>query len=210
MMPNTNTLSIAQLIEQILAIETGDTSHHHTFIERLLAQANGVAGLKRADVKTFIQKQEDLDDLSKRRLLALCELLRRFSQDDTITNTIHRIEDVLPHVLEMSTLSHEEIRIILLDSAQQIISIATIYRGTAYATVVRTGEIYRQALLYNSSSIILVHNHPSGDPSPSLEDVELTQALVAAGHLLDIQLIDHIIIGRKGWRSLKQMGLGFE
>lgn len=197
-------LTTPQLISYILTGDYDD-SLLLAFIERALARANGLNGL--GNISAFVQEQMP-EAASKERLLALCELVRR-SDEPLRPHIIQRIEDALPHILDMGHLPHEEMRVILLDGGRQLIAISTVYKGTAYATVVRTAEIYREALLYNSPSIILAHNHPSGDPSPSPEDVEFTRALVAAGHLLDIQLIDHIIIGGKKWRSLKQLGLGF-
>jgi hypothetical protein len=70
-------------------------------------------------------------------------------------------------------------------------------------------ELYREAIVRNSPAMIVAHNHPSGDTMPSPEDIDMTRALVAAGELLDIQLIDHLIIGQTGWHSLRELGLGF-
>jgi DNA repair protein RadC len=81
--------------------------------------------------------------------------------------------------------------------------------GTVNASVLRVSEVYREAIARNSTAIILIHNHPSGDPTPSPEDVELTRVLSSAGKLLDIQLMDHLIIAQQGWTSLKDLGLGF-
>jgi len=75
--------------------------------------------------------------------------------------------------------------------------------------MVRVGEVFRLAIQNNSASIIIIHNHPSGDPSPSPEDVCLTRALVQAGNLLDIELLDHIIIGANKFVSLKDKKMGF-
>lgn len=73
--------------------------------------------------------------------------------------------------------------------------------------MLRIAEVFRATLISNSPALILVHNHPSGDPQPSPEDVELTRVLLDAGKLLDIQVLDHLIIGRNKWRSLREMGL---
>ena len=76
--------------------------------------------------------------------------------------------------------------------------------------VVRIGEVFREAIRANCASIIVVHNHPSGDPTPSPEDVRVTEMLVEAGKLLDIAVLDHIVIGRNRYVSLKERGLGFK
>ena len=102
--------------------------------------------------------------------------------------------------------AQENVRVILLDSARRVITASTIYIGTINMSVLRIAEIYREAIAHNSPAIILAHNHPSGDPTPSPEDVELTRTLAAAGQLLDITLVDHVIIGQQCWVSLREQG----
>ena len=98
----------------------------------------------------------------------------------------------------------------LLDSGRRVVATPTIYIGTLNASMLRVAEVFREAIARNSPAIILAHNHPSGDPSPSPEDVELTRVLDAAAHLLDIALVDHVIIGHQRWTSLRALGLGFD
>jgi DNA repair protein RadC len=74
---------------------------------------------------------------------------------------------------------------------------------------VRVAEVFRDAVRQQATAIVAVHNHPSGDPTPSAADVALTVEIVAAGQLLDIELLDHLIIGQGRWLSLKRLGLGF-
>jgi DNA repair protein RadC len=76
--------------------------------------------------------------------------------------------------------------------------------------IVRVGEIFREPIRSNAASIILIHNHPSGDPTPSREDISLTEAVVQAGDLLNIDVLDHLIIGRNTFASLKERRLGFK
>lgn len=85
-----------------------------------------------------------------------------------------------------------------------------IYKGNVNSAQVRISEVYKDAIKENCPSIIVVHNHPSGDPAPSDDDVLLTRHLIDAGHLLDIELLDHIIIGRPNFVSMKGKGLGFK
>lgn len=110
---------------------------------------------------------------------------------------------------DMRYLQQEQVRLILLDANRRLMAAPTLYMGTVSASVTRVAEIFREAIAHNSPAFILVHNHPSGDPAPSPEDVELTRALVNGGKLLDIQLVDHLIIGQGQWVSLRQLGLGF-
>jgi DNA repair protein RadC len=111
--------------------------------------------------------------------------------------------------VEMGLLDHEQLRVVLLDTKNYIHRIPTVYSGSLNTAVVRVGEIFREAIRANCASIILVHNHPSGDPTPSPEDVRMTETVVQAGRLLDIEVLDHVIIGRYNWVSLKERGLGF-
>src|SRR5207237_622675 len=92
----------------------------------------------------------------------------------------------------------------LLDSKSQLVEKVNLYQGTANSSVLRAAEIFRPAIIRNCPGLILCHNHPSGDPTPSPEDIEATKHLVAAGRILDIELVDHIIIGHQRFVSLKE------
>src|SRR5262249_42746108 len=96
---------------------------------------------------------------------------------------------------------------ILLDSANHVMRKALIHIGTLTMSIVGPREIFREAVREGASSIIVAHNHPSGDPTPSPEDIESTKQLVQVGKLLDIPVLDHVIIGHEGYRSLSEMGL---
>lgn len=109
---------------------------------------------------------------------------------------------------EMSLLEKEHLRTILLDRRSRVIEIAEIYIGSVSSAQVRLGEVFNPAIRRNASSMILVHNHPSSDVSPSPDDVALTREAVRIGNILDIPILDHLIIG-KTWKSLKESGLGF-
>lgn len=108
------------------------------------------------------------------------------------------------------TLPQEQLIVVLLDTQNRVTSLETVYIGSLNTTVVRVAEIFRPAILQNSAGLILAHNHPSGDATPSDDDVILTQDAVAAGKLLDIAILDHLVIGRGEWVSMRERGLGFE
>jgi DNA repair protein RadC len=110
---------------------------------------------------------------------------------------------------EMALLSQEHLRVLLLNTRNQLLGVTEVYKGNVSAAVVRTSELLREAVRQNAPCLLLVHNHPSGDPSPSPDDVHLTKQALEAGKLLDIEVLDHIIIGEKRFASLKQLGLGF-
>ena len=111
---------------------------------------------------------------------------------------------------EMSALDREQMRVVILDTRNRVLAIPTIYMGSLDTVVVRTAELFREAIRRNAASIIVVHNHPGMDPCPSLEDISTTRAIISAGKLLDIDTIDHLIIGGGQYVSLKERGLGFE
>lgn len=110
---------------------------------------------------------------------------------------------------EMGMLEQEHLRVVLLSMKNHVLGVHEVYKGSVCASLVRVGEVYREAVRRNCPAIIVAHNHPSGDPAPSPEDIHITRQLVEAGRLLDIELLDHLIIGRRRWVSLRERGLGF-
>ena len=111
---------------------------------------------------------------------------------------------------EMSLLEQEQFRVMLLDTRNRVLATPTVYAGSLNSAMVRVGEVFREAIRQNSAAIIVAHNHPSGDPSPSPEDVNVTREIIRAGQLLDIEVLDHLIIGQQHFVSLKERGLAFE
>ncbi len=111
---------------------------------------------------------------------------------------------------EMSLLEQEYLKVILLDTRNRVIEIVEVYHGSVNSSQVRLAEVFKPAVQRMAPSIIAVHNHPSGDPTPSPDDVAVTRAMQQAGKLLDIQVLDHMIIGGNSrFVSLKERGLGF-
>ena len=112
-------------------------------------------------------------------------------------------------MVEMGHLDHEELRTVLLDTKNHLQDVVTVYKGSLNASMVCVGEVYKDALRRNSAAIIVAHNHPSSDPTPSPEDVLVTRQIVEAGNLLDVECLDHVIIGAGKWVSMRERGLGF-
>ncbi len=110
---------------------------------------------------------------------------------------------------EMSFLDKEHLRLVLMDTRNRVLATPTIYIGSLNTSVIRIGELFRAAIKENAAAFIVAHNHPSGDPSPSPEDVAVTRQIVQAGSLLNIDVLDHIVIGHNRFVSLKERGLGF-
>jgi DNA repair protein RadC len=109
----------------------------------------------------------------------------------------------------MSGFEQEHLRVILLDTRNRVLEIVEVYQGSLNSSPVRVGELFKAAVRRNAAAIIVVHNHPSGDPTPSPDDVAVTRAIVQAGKLLDIDVLDHLVIGGGQCVSLKERGLGF-
>ncbi len=103
----------------------------------------------------------------------------------------------------------EEVWVLLLDIKNNITHEAMVYRGTVHQALIRPAEIFKPAVRLNAPALILSHCHPSGDPTPSPEDVLITRSLIEAGELLSIEVLDHIIVGRGNWISLKERGGAF-
>jgi len=91
-----------------------------------------------------------------------------------------------------------------------VLAMPTIYRGNVSAALVRIAELFRDAVRLHASRLILVHNHPSGDPTPSPDDLHMTAEAVAAGRLLDIAVLDHLVVGHGSWVSLRDRGVSFD
>jgi DNA repair protein RadC len=113
-------------------------------------------------------------------------------------------------MVEMSRLPQEQLRVVCLDTKNHVQVIHTLYQGNVHSAAVRIAEVFREPLRRNSPHIILVHNHPSGDPDPSPEDVAVTRQIITASRLLDVDVLDHLIIGQGRWVSLRERRLGFE
>ena len=107
----------------------------------------------------------------------------------------------------MSALAQEQLRVLLIDTKSQVVGQRVIYQGNISSAIVRTAEVFRPAVIEAVPSVIIAHNHPSRDPNPSPDDVMITRKLRQAAELLDIDLLDHIVIGGKGHVSLKDRGL---
>lgn len=178
---------------------------------RLLARREGLAGLGRS---TFAElcAERGLSEAKACQILAALELGRRFvslaPQERATINSPQDVANLL--AAEMSSFDQEHLRVLLLNTRNQVVGVQEIYVGNVNTAVVREAEVLRPAVRDNAPSIILVHNHPSGDPTPSAEDVLITRNLVAAGKLLGIELLDHVVIGSGNrYVSLNEKGLGF-
>jgi DNA repair protein RadC len=178
--------------------------------ERLLVTFGGLGGMLRADLEE-IAAERGMGPAKATTIKAALELANRLSalrsEDKPQIASPDDVVDLLG--LEMAALEQEQLRVVLLDTKNRVVATRTVYQGSANQAMVRAAEVFRDAVRRNAIAIIVVHNHPSGDPTPSSADVAMTAELVRAGQLLDIEVIDHLIIGQGRHVSLRRLGLGF-
>ena len=180
--------------------------------QELLVRFGSLHRLARANRRT-VTRVRGIGPAQAARLAAALELGRRLQLPDgeaqpRITCPSDAAALLAP---AMAALDQEELRVILLDTRNRVLGIPTIYKGSLNTSVVRVGEIFRPAIEAPAAAVILVHNHPSADPSPSPEDLQVTRQVIAAGKLLDIELLDHLIIAAGGRHvSLKERRLAFD
>ncbi|WP_299027165.1 DNA repair protein RadC [uncultured Thermanaerothrix sp.] len=177
---------------------------------RLLKTFGGLGGLHRASLHE-LQAQHGVGVAKAAQIKAAIELGRRMvAASPEERPAIHSPADAAALVLyEMSALPQEHLWVILTDTRNRVMHIEKMYRGSLNASTVRVGEVFRAAIQRNAAAILVVHNHPSGDPTPSPEDIALTRALIQAGRLLDVEVLDHLVIGQGRFVSLKERGLAF-
>lgn len=177
---------------------------------RLLSRFGGLRGLGRAAF-TELCAEKGLSEAKACQLLAALELGRRFvslSPEERLT--VNSPEDVANLVAgEMGTLDQEHLRVILLNTRNEVVATDEVYVGNVNSSVVRPAEVFRPAVRNNATGIIVVHNHPSGDPTPSQEDIEITRELAASGKMLGVEVLDHLVIGSGNrYVSMQESRLG--
>jgi DNA repair protein RadC len=146
------------------------------------------------------------------RLAAAFELGRRSVADRPAGRwTVRSPGDVArPLLADMGRLEREELRVLSLNTKNVVQRATTVYVGNVSASLVRVGELFRDAVRLDAAGVVLVHNHPSGDPTPSPDDLHLTAEAIAAGRLLDVDVLDHVVIGHDAWVSLRDRGVAFD
>jgi len=202
-------LATAELLAILLRVGmVGETSVQVG--QRLLQTFGGISGIHRASFDE-LSNQKGIKLAKAAQIKAAIELGRRLVLESPEERPIvHSPADAAELVqYEMSALEQEELRVLLLDTRNRVQHIETVYRGSVNSSQVRVAEIFKAAIRRNATNLIVIHNHPSGDPTPSPDDVTITRAILQAGELLDVKLLDHIIIGSGRFVSLKERGLGF-
>ena len=178
--------------------------------QRLLNEFSGINGIHRASFDE-VCLQHGLGPAKAAQLKAAIELGRRLPlENPEERSAIHSPADAAALIsYEMGALDHEEMWVLLLDTRNRVMKRVELYKGSTNSSQVRVGELFKSAVQNKAASIIVAHNHPSGDPTPSPDDVAVTRAIVQAGKLLDIEVLDHLVIGQARWVSMKERGLGF-
>lgn len=178
--------------------------------QQLLREFGGWRGLQRASFNDLIGRH-GIGEAKSAQLKAALEIGRRLALLGSEERfTIKSPADVATLMqVEMSHLDQEHLRAICVDTKNHVQKVHTIYIGSLNASIVRVGEVFREAIKLNSAALIVVHNHPSGDPTPSAEDVLVTRQIIEAGKLLDIDVLDHLVIGQGRYVSMRERGLGF-
>lgn len=176
----------------------------------VLRMTGGVQNIPRLTA-VELQQIDGVGESLAARIIALVELGRRsaFAQADERPLVSSPADAANLLMMEMSPLTQERLRVILLDTRNRVIGSPTIYIGSLNTAVMRIAEVFRPAIVAHAAAIIVAHNHPSGDPSPSPEDVNVTRQLVRVGSDMDVPVLDHVIIGHMRYVSLKERGLGF-
>ena len=202
-------LSSAELIAILLRVGVQGESAVQMG-QRLLQDLNGLSGLHRAAFDELCA-QHGIGEAKAAQIKAAIELGRRLMLESPEERpTINSPAEAAALVqYEMGALEKEEMRVILLNTRNSVINIVTVAHGSLNAAQMRIGEIFTPAVRKNAAALIAVHNHPSGDPKPSPNDLAITRAMVEAGKLLDIEVLDHLIIGLGKYISLKEKKVGF-
>ena len=178
----------------------------------LLAHYGDLAGLVQASPQELAQQIKGLGPSKAAALHAALELGRRVMVEGLGDKPQISSPAAAAQLLmaEMGHLEQEHFRVLFLDARFRMLGSETLYVGSLNASHIRVAEVFREAIRRNCAAIMVAHNHPSGDPTPSPEDVEVTRQLVKAGKMLNIKVVDHLIISRQRFVSLRERGLGFD
>ena len=176
---------------------------------RLLYDVGGLDGLLYINIEE-IKKLKGIKDVKACQIIAMVELFKRFrtlkSQKDNFKVSSPKDISMLL-VNEMNNLNQEVLKVILLNTKNIVIGVKDVFKGSLNSSIVHPREIFKEAVQRGSANIIICHNHPSGDPTPSNEDIDVTLRIKQCGDLMGIKLLDHIIIGNSNYISLKEKGI---
>jgi len=177
-------------------------------VKELVAEYGTVQKILLSAYPGEFQLLRGIGPIKAKQLQYICELAKRlYKANSNLPPIIRTPQDAFDRMQEMQHLGQEQIRVLYLTTKNGIMAEETVVQGTLHTAVVGPREIFCRAVRLRAASIIIVHNHPSGDPMPSSEDIALTKKMIEAGKILDIPLLDHMIIGRGRYVSLKEKGI---
>lgn len=202
------TLSDAELLA--LFLFDAQTTETLERARQLFEAIGGWPGLHQVSVDELVG-QYGMTKVRCTRIKAAFEVGRRLLLQREPRPSIASPEDVARLLLaEMSSLEQEHLRVVVLDTKNRLLAIDTIYIGTINCSSVRICEVFKASIRRNAAAMIVAHNHPSGDPTPSPEDVAVTRQIIEAGKLLGVDVLDHLVIGQGRWVSLRERRLAFQ
>lgn len=203
-------LSTAELLAIVMRTGVGGESVLN-IATRLLARYGGLAGLARASFSQLVAER-GVGSAKAAQVLAALELGRRLTlaapEERPVLYTPADAAALL--MAEIGHLEQEHLCVLFLDTRNRVLGMEVVYKGSLAAASFRVGELFREAIRRNCAYIVVGHNHPSGDPTPSPEDIAATRAIVSAGQLLGIPVLDHLIVCQGRWVSMRDQRLGFE
>ncbi len=199
---------------ELLAILIGSGTPRFNVLQvaqELLHRFGGLGGLAQS-AEDDLCRVPGIGKVRAAELKACLELGRRLLTSPGVDRpSIRCPADAARLVVDMSFLEEEHLRTLLLNTKNHVMGVHEVYKGSLNSSLIRVGELFKEAIRQHCAAIIVIHNHPSGDPSPSRDDIEVTRQAVQAGKLLDVEVLDHLIIGRSDrWLSMKERGLGFD
>lgn len=201
-------LANAELIAILLRVGVKGLSALH-LAQSLLQEVDGLTGLQRASYDS-LRRLRGVGPAKAAQLKAAVEIGRRISiATPDEKPRIQSPEDAANLLSDMGALEQEHLRVVNLDTRNQVVRISEVYRGSLNTSWIRVAEVFRDSVRLNAAAILVAHNHPSGDPSPSPEDIAVTRTMIEAGKLLDIEVLDHLVIGQGRFVSMKAKGLAF-
>lgn len=180
-----------------------------TLSQRVLSTLNGLDGILNTSYNE-ITTIKGIKDGKASQILAIAEMYKRFNNlkaDDEKVKVNSPGDIAQKLIAEMGCYKQEVLKLIILNTKNKIIRIKDIFKGSLNTSIVHPREIYSEAVKYHGASIIICHNHPSGDPTPSAEDINITLRINECGKLIGINLLDHIIIGSTNYISMKEKGI---
>lgn len=203
----TESLSNAELLAIILGSGT-KRENVLSLSNRIIKETGGLNGLLKSTVEDFMSLS-GIGEAKAAQLMALLELSKRFkSYRDGNDYKISKPKDAALLVMnEMKNFKQEHLKVIMLNTKNVVMFIKDVSVGSLNSSIVHPREVFCDAIRKNSAFIIVCHNHPSGDPQPSNEDINITNRLKECGKLLGIELLDHLIIGNGRYISLKEKGI---